>query len=47
LTLPTSVVITGIDSLTILQQALDLMRDFQPMSQQEVASRQRCGAGKV
>ena len=36
LSLPTSVVITGIDSLKILQQALDLMRDFQPMTQKEV-----------
>jgi aryl-alcohol dehydrogenase-like predicted oxidoreductase len=38
LSLPTSVVITGIDSVKVLQQALDLMRDFQPMSQQEVAT---------
>jgi aryl-alcohol dehydrogenase-like predicted oxidoreductase len=38
LSLPTSVAITGIDSLAILQQALDLMRDFQPMGQQEVAT---------
>jgi predicted aldo/keto reductase-like oxidoreductase len=38
LSLPTSVVITGIDSVKILQQAFDVMRDFQPMSSEEVAS---------
>jgi predicted aldo/keto reductase-like oxidoreductase len=38
LSLPTSVVITGIDSVKILQQAFEVMRDFQPMSQEEVAS---------
>jgi len=36
--LPTSVVITGCDSLNILQQALDAARSFKPMSQGEVAS---------
>jgi uncharacterized protein len=36
--LPTSVVITGCDSLKILQQALDAARSFKPMSQGEVAS---------
>ena len=36
--LPTSVVITGCDSLKILQQALDAARTFKPMSQREVAS---------
>ncbi len=36
--LPTSVVITGCDSLKILQQALDAARSFKPMSQAEVAS---------
>jgi predicted aldo/keto reductase-like oxidoreductase len=36
--LPTSVVITGCDSLKILQQALDAARTFKPMSQGEVAS---------
>jgi uncharacterized protein len=36
--LPTSVVITGCDSLTILQQALDAARSFHPMGKQEVAS---------
>jgi uncharacterized protein len=36
--LPTSVVITGCDSLKILQQALDAARRFQPMGTQEVAA---------
>lgn len=36
--LPTSVVITGCDSLPILQQALKAARDFQPLSQQEVTA---------
>ncbi len=36
--LPTSVVITGCDSLKILQQALEAARSFQPMSQGQVAS---------
>src|ERR1700676_2419574 len=36
--LPTSVVITGCDSLKILQQALDAARSFKPMSQSEVAT---------
>jgi predicted aldo/keto reductase-like oxidoreductase len=36
--LPTSVVITGCDSLKILQQALDAARTFKPMSPSEVAS---------
>jgi predicted aldo/keto reductase-like oxidoreductase len=35
--LPTSVVITGCDSLAILQQALGAARSFSPMSQTEVA----------
>ena len=35
--LPTSVVITGCDSLAILQQALGAARSFTPMSQTEVA----------
>jgi predicted aldo/keto reductase-like oxidoreductase len=38
LSLPTSVVITGIDSMKILQQALDVLRGFQPMSQEEVSA---------
>ncbi len=37
MSLPTSVVITGCDSMNILQQALDTARNFQPMSKQEVA----------
>jgi uncharacterized protein len=36
--LPTSVVITGCDSLEILQQALNAARSFQPMGKQEVAT---------
>jgi uncharacterized protein len=36
--LPTSVVITGCDSLKILQQALDAARSFQPMGKPEVAA---------
>src|SRR5207248_7366404 len=32
LTLPTSVVITGCDSIKILEQALDVARTFRPMS---------------
>ena len=35
--LPTSVVITGCDSLPILQQALDAARKFQPMDSAQVA----------
>jgi uncharacterized protein len=35
--LPTSVVITGCDSLQILQQAIDAARTFQPMSEDAVA----------
>ncbi|HTV25220.1 MAG TPA: aldo/keto reductase [Polyangiaceae bacterium] len=36
LNLPTSVVITGIDSLPILTQALEAVRSFRPMKQAEV-----------
>jgi uncharacterized protein len=36
--LPTTVVITGCDSLTILQQALKTARDFRPLSAQDVAA---------
>jgi uncharacterized protein len=36
--LPTSVVITGCDSMQILQQALDTARNFKPMSKGEVAT---------
>jgi predicted aldo/keto reductase-like oxidoreductase len=34
--LPTSVVITGCDSMEILQQALDTARNFKPMSKEQV-----------
>lgn len=36
LNLPTSVVITGIDSLEILDQALEAIRTFQPLTNQEI-----------
>jgi uncharacterized protein len=36
--LPTSVVITGCDSVQILRQALDAARTFRPMSKEQVAS---------
>jgi predicted aldo/keto reductase-like oxidoreductase len=36
--LPTSVVITGCDSMLILQQALNAARSFRPMNRQEVAA---------
>jgi uncharacterized protein len=36
--LPTSVVITGCDSMQILQQALDAARSFKPMNSTEVAA---------
>jgi len=36
--LPTSVVITGCDSMKILQQALDAARTFKPLAKEEVAS---------
>jgi aryl-alcohol dehydrogenase-like predicted oxidoreductase len=36
--LPTSVVITGCDSIAILQQAMDAARSFKPMGEQEVAA---------
>jgi predicted aldo/keto reductase-like oxidoreductase len=38
LNLPTSVVITGCDSLPILQQALKVARTFRPLTQEQVAS---------
>jgi aryl-alcohol dehydrogenase-like predicted oxidoreductase len=38
LNLPTSVVITGIDSMEILEQALEAARTFKPMSAEQVAS---------
>jgi predicted aldo/keto reductase-like oxidoreductase len=37
LSLPTSVVITGIESQQILQQALDVAKNFKPMSKEETA----------
>jgi aryl-alcohol dehydrogenase-like predicted oxidoreductase len=36
LNLPTSVVITGIDSLEILDQAIEAVKTFQPMSEEQV-----------
>lgn len=36
--LPTSVVITGCDSMEILQQALDAARSFKPMEQEQVSA---------
>jgi predicted aldo/keto reductase-like oxidoreductase len=36
LNLPTSVVITGIDSMEILEQAFEAVRSFQPMNEQQV-----------
>jgi uncharacterized protein len=36
--LPTTVVITGCDSLPILQQALKAARDFQPLGKKDVAA---------
>jgi uncharacterized protein len=38
LTLPVSTVITGIDSMAILDQALDAVRTFKPLTQAEVKS---------
>jgi hypothetical protein len=38
LNLPTSVVITGIDSMEILDQACEAVRTFHPMSDKEVRS---------
>ncbi len=36
--LPTSVVITGIDSQKVLEQAFEAARTFKPMSEQQVAA---------
>jgi uncharacterized protein len=36
--LPTSVVITGCDSMQILRQALDAARSFKPLSKDEVTT---------
>ena len=41
LTLPTSVVITGCDSLPILQQALKVARTFKPLSEEQIAASPR------
>ena len=38
LSLPTSVVITGVDSMEILEQALEAWRTFHPLSEAEVAA---------
>jgi predicted aldo/keto reductase-like oxidoreductase len=38
LSLPTSVVITGIDSMAILDQALEVARDFRPLTESETAA---------
>jgi hypothetical protein len=38
LNLPTSVVITGIDSLEILDQSLEAVRTFRPLGERQVAS---------
>jgi predicted aldo/keto reductase-like oxidoreductase len=38
MSLPTSVVITGCDSLQILQQALNTAKNFHPLSQEQVAA---------
>jgi aryl-alcohol dehydrogenase-like predicted oxidoreductase len=38
LSLPTSVVITGIDSLKILKQALEVVRTFKPLTKDQVAA---------
>ena len=38
LTLPTSVVITGIDSMKILEQALNAARTFKPLTRPQIAS---------
>ena len=36
--LPTSTVITGIDRMELLKQALEAVRTFQPMTQSQVAA---------
>jgi predicted aldo/keto reductase-like oxidoreductase len=38
MSLPTSTVITGIDSLDILRQDIDAVRDFKPLTSQQIAS---------
>jgi aryl-alcohol dehydrogenase-like predicted oxidoreductase len=37
MTLPTSVVITGIDSMDILKQALEVVKTFKPLTEEEMA----------
>jgi hypothetical protein len=37
LSLPTSVVITGIDSMEILEQAFTAVKDFRPLTRDEIA----------
>jgi hypothetical protein len=38
MTLPVSVVITGFDSMSILQQGLDAVRSFRPLSEIQVSA---------
>ena len=38
MTLPTTVVITGIDSMQILDQAIEATRTYKPMTKEEVAA---------
>jgi hypothetical protein len=38
LSLPTSVVITGIDSMDVLKQDLEAVKDFRPLNAQQVAA---------
>ena len=38
MTLPTSVIITGIDSLQVLDQAIEAARTFKPMTREEIAA---------
>ena len=38
LSLPVSVVITGCDSLEILEQALNVARNFRPLTEQQISS---------
>jgi hypothetical protein len=35
MSLPTSVVVTGIDSMMVLQQALDLVKSFEPLTEEQ------------
>src|SRR5262249_13659842 len=38
LSLPTSVVITGCDSMQVIEQALEVAREFKPLNEKEVAA---------